>query len=1110
MRNRLFQPLFTLLIFSLLITSCQKKEAAVTADSSGYKGFVLLPSSKTHIKNNNVLPETATLNHFIWDSYYNGGGVAAGDVNNDGLVDLYFTNTTTPNTLYLNKGKMVFEDVTKKAGVEGGEGPSWGATMADINGDGWLDIYVCKSGWDPSPTTKRNKCYINQKDGTFKEMAAEMGTDNPGYSVQAAFFDYDRDGDLDLFVMNQPSNARTERGKYGADETPFINESTSDRLFRNDGKMHFTDVSKEAGVVSFIYGLGLKICDLNGDHWPDIYVASDYDWPDNALINNGDGTFTNKVNEYFSHISNFSMGMDVGDINNDALDDVFVLDMAGVDHYRSKTNMPSMNPKKFWGLVAAGKHYQYMHNVLQLNRGNEVYSDIAYFGGVSKTDWSWGALMMDADNDGWQDIYVTNGIKRDIRNSDFGKKFKDMIDSHTVPDDILKVIDMIPSTPMPNFMFHNDGNLHFKDDAPTWGLAQPSFSNGCCYADLDKDGDLDIITNNVDTEAFVYENTANESKRHYLQFELKSTKTHRPVECTRVSLYKDGNVVQSQFYHPVHGFMSSSEPIVHFGLGDISTIDSVLFIWPDQNISTMNQPAIDQRHEVDQDAVKKTRKYIPLNQTNAWAAEKSSAITPAFTHKENDFDDYAQQPLLPFRISTLGPALAVADVNGDKREDFFVGGASGQPCALYVQDDKGNFKMMSSEPWSTDLKCDALGALFFDADGDGDQDLYVATGGSEYLDGDPAYKDYLFINNGKGSFTISKGLPDMFTSTKAVVAADWDKDGDLDLFVGSRNKPRKYPYSDRSYFLENNKGAFTDVTSKVWGDSTMIGMITAAEFADKDKDGDMDLLICGDWMAPTWLINDGGHFKKVKLPGLAASTGWWNTVELADINGDGIMDILAGNDGTNNKFKANTKEPFIVFANDFDLNGNSDIVLATEFNGKEVPVRGRECSSQQLPYIAKEYPTYDGFAKASVQDIIGKEKLKGSLRLEITEFKNGIFWGTADGDYKFEAFPADAQLSPIVGFCIEDANGDGKPDVITAGNLYDTEVETTRYDGGQGMIMTWTDKGWQCHHPSETGFYAGGNVRGFKSIKAGNKNAVIAARGNGPLSIYEFATEKVN
>ncbi len=718
--------------------------------------------------------------------------------------------------------------------------------------------------------------------------------------------------------------------------------------------------------------------------------------------------------------------------------------------------------------------------------------------------------MMDADNDGWQDIYVTNGIKRDIRNSDFIQKFKDMIDHHTVPAEMVKIVAMIPSTPMPNFMFHNEGNLHFKDDAPAWGLAQPSFSNGCAYADLDKDGDLDIITNNVDAEAFVYENKANESNRHYLQFELQSSKTHRPVECTRVNLYKDGKEIQTQYYHPVHGFMSSSEPIVHFGLGDMTAVDSVIFIWPDQNISTMNQPAVDKRYVIDQDEVTKTRKFIPKDLTHAWAVDQSKDIQPAFTHKENDFDDYAQQPLLPFRISTLGPALAVGDVNGDKRQDFFVGGASGQPCALYVQDDKGNFKLVPSEPWSTDLKCDALGALFFDADGDGDQDLYVATGGSEYLDGDPAYKDYLFINNGKGNFTISKGLPDMYTSTKAVVAADWDGDGDLDLFVGSRNKPRKYPYSDRSYFLENNKGVFTDVTKKVWGDSTLIGMITDAKFVDKDNDGDLDLLLCGDWMAPTWLINDGGHFKKANLPGLAASTGWWNTVEVADINGDGILDILAGNAGINNKFKANSKEPFIVFANDFDLNGNSDIVLATEYNGKEVPVRGRECSSQQLPYIAKEFPTYDGFAKASVQDIIGKEKLKGSLRLELTEFRNGIFWGTADGDYKFEAFPPRAQLSPIVGFCLEDANGDGKPEVISAGNLYDTEVETTRYDAGQGMIMSWSDKGWQCHDANETGFYAGGNIRSFKSIKAGNKNAVLAARGNGPLSMYEFSSSVVN
>ncbi len=1100
MRPPVILPAIPAILLVMIGLGCSKEAATGGKSPDGYEGFALLPSSKTNVKNSNDLPEDEQHNHLIWDSYYNGGGVAAGDINNDGLADLYFTNTTKENELYLNKGNFVFENVTAQAGVGAGPGVNWGVTMADINNDGWLDIYVCKSGPTEDPEPKRNKCYINNQNGTFSERAQAMGIDNAGYSVQAAFFDYDLDGDLDLFVMNQPSNARVQRMKYIDHEKEFITPNTSNRLFRNNGNMTFTDVSEAAGVADFIYGLGLRICDLNLDGWPDVYVASDYDWPDQALINNGDGTFTDKVRDYFTHISNFSMGMDIGDINNDGLDDLFVLDMAGVNHYRSKTNMPSMSAEKFWKIVNKGFHYQYMHNVLQLNRGHEVFSDISYYGGVSKTDWSWGALMMDADNDGFEDIYATNGIKRDIRNSDFLAKFKDMVDKQTVPAELTKIINMIPSTPMSNFMFHNDGQLHFSDKAKDWGLSQLSFSNGCAYADFDLDGDLDIVVNNVDAEAYVYENKAQTAGRHFLQFDLKSTKSHRPTEGTRVNLYAGGKLLQTEYYHPVRGFMSSSETVVHFGLGSTAAIDSAVFIWPDRNVSVMPQPTVDKRLLVDQDEMKKVRKFTPADTRGDWVTDHTASITPAFVHKENNYDDYIHQLLLPFRISTLGPGLAVADVNGDKLEDFFVGAATGQNGALYLQNKNGSFTPASSQPWLATT--DILGALFLDVDGDQDQDLYLATGGSEYIKGDAGYGDMLFINDGKGGFTRSTGLPAKAVSTKAIAAGDWDKDGDLDLFIGSRNTPRKYPYADESYFLQNNGGTFTDVTAQVWPEDARLGMLTDAVFADKDQDGDVDLLYCGDWIAPTWLINDGGKFTKYNSPGLAEHSGWWNTVQLADINGDGILDILAGNAGTNNKFKASQKEPFIVLASDFDMNGNSDIVLATQFEGKEVPVRGRECSSQQLPYIAKEYPTYEGFAKASLQDIIGKERLKGSLRLEMTEFKNGIFWGKPDGDYTWEAFPAEAQLSPLVGFVVADANGDGKPEVIGAGNLYDTEVETTRYDAGQGVILSWSSGGWVCHPPLASGMYAGGNIRNLKPIHLGNQTGLLLARGNDKLSLF--------
>lgn len=1105
-----FLAICNVLVIITIAMSCQQNSSTSKTSDTDFPGFVSLPSSKTHVVNSNDLPETQETNNFIWDSYYNGGGVAAGDVNNDGLTDLYFTNTMKPNALYINKGNFEFEEVAQKAGVDGGIGVSWGATMADINADGWLDIYVSKSGASQDYESQRNRCYINNKNGTFTDMAKAMGIDNPGHTVQSAFFDYDLDGDLDLFVMNQPSNSRSERAKYTDDnEKEFTNEITSNRMFRNDGNMKFTDVSAEAGVVSFIYGLGLKICDLNGDQWPDVYVASDFNWADQALINNHDGTFTDAIHQYFDHISNFSMGMDIGDINNDALEDIFILDMAGIDHYRSKTNMPSMNPKKFWKVVNSGKHYQYMHNVLQLNQGNGQYSEIAYQAGLSKTDWSWGVLMMDADNDGLQDIYISNGIKRDVRNSDYTAKFMKMIDEHSVPDDLMQLVQMIPSTPMANFMYHNDGHLHFSDKAKAWGLDELSFSSGCAFADLDKDGDLDIVVNNVDKEAFVYENKANKTGRHYIQFAPTSSKTAKPIEGTRITLYSQGKFLQTQYFHPVHGFMSSCEPIVHFGLGEINAIDSAVVVWPNLNVSVISNPKVDSRIVLDMDNINVNRKFSPHNVVGNWATDLSTLIIPGYVHQENEYDDYKDQILLPYRMSTLGPALIVGDVNGDHREDFFIGGAQGQASQMYLQQSDGRFTKSASQPWSKEMKSDVLGSLFFDADGDQDEDLYVATGGSELLAGDPDYADHLYLNDGKGGYSASTNLPSMNSSTKAVAAGDWDKDGDLDLFVGSRNMPRKYPYADKSHFLRNDAGKFTDVTKEVFSGNAQLGMISDAVFADKDKDGDMDLLVCGDWMPISWLMNENGKFVRAKSQVMDSLSGWWNAIELADINKDGILDILAGNAGTNNKFKANKKEPFLVFASDFDMNGTSDIVLATHFDGKEVPVRGRECSSQQLPYIKNEFPTYDGFAKASLQEIIGKERLQGSLQYALTEFKSGIFWGTAEGDYRWEPFPVEAQFSPIVGFAIEDVNGDGVPEVIGAGNLFDTEVETTRYDAGKGVIMSWTQDGWMNHAPTETGFYAGGNIRSLKPIKVGSKNGVLTARDNGKLSLYVFGNSGV-
>ena len=1098
---------FYLLGLFFLINACTKNESPVkTSNNSSSKlSFQLLSPSKTKVNFVNKLEESERLNHFFWSSFYNGGGVSIGDINNDNLPDIFLTGNFEPDALFINKGNMEFEDISKTARIEGGKAVSSGVVMEDINKDGWLDIYVCKFGYTENPQDRVNLLYINNQDGTFSEKGRQYGLANTGYSIQAAFIDYDKDGDLDMYLVNQPSGARHTRGKYDM-KNHTIEPNTSDRLFQNNGNNTFTDISDKAGVANFADGLGVNICDLNGDNWPDIYVANDYDKPDYMYINNQDGTFTDEAPTRLKHMSQFSMGIDIADINNDGDEDIFVLDMAGANHFRSKTNMPSMRPPAFWKSVADGKHYQYMHNVLQLNNGNGSFSEIGNMANIAKTDWSWSILFGDYDNDGDKDAYVTNGIKKDVRNNDWIESVKRRIDETKGKLNIFEEVKKMESTPMSNYFFENQGDLTFKNTAKERGLGKSGFSNGAAYSDLDGDGDLDLVVNNVDDNVGIYQN--NQSGNHFVQFKVKSSRSNRPVLGTKLKLHLADGSIQYQEVRRTKGFISSSDDVVHFGLGQQSNIDSLSITWPNHTISKMYQVKADQKHIIDLDVIKKARLPQQQNISTPLFAKASQSLNIKHAHQENKFDDYAQQVLLPHKQSEHGPSLSIGDVNSDGLEDFYIGGAAGFPGQLNIQTKNGKFKISSNATWAADKAHEDLGSALFDADKDGDLDLYVVSGGYEFKEGSELLQDRIYLNDGKGNFTKNnKMLPSLKTSGKNVIAADIDKDGDQDLFVGGRVTPGQYPTTPLSYLLINEGGSFKDVTATQAPDLARVGMVSEAVFSDYDKDNDLDLIVVGEWMPITVFKNDNGQFSKANQDlNLGDYKGWWFSIKAADLDGDGDDDYVVGNLGKNTKFKASEEKPFRVYAQDFDSNGNYDIVLANYADDKVVPVRGRECSSEQLPFIAEKFPTYAGFANASLEEIIPEEVLNKGVQLEVNTFKSLVLMNEGNSFVK-KYLPMRAQVAPINGTIVKDINTDGHPDLIVAGNMYGAEVETTRYDAGIGLCLLGDGSGnFKPLSVSKSGFFAANHAKDLEMIHIGaNKTPVVlVANNNGPMEAFRL------
>lgn len=1048
-------------------------------------GFELLSESQTGIGFVNAVKETEERNFFNFDYMYNGAGVAVGDINNDGLQDIYFTGNNTSDKLYLNKGNMVFEDITNAA-IEHDLASGWhtGVNFADVNADGYLDIYVGKSGITDDRSQLQNLLFINNGDNTFAEKGEEFGVNCDRRTTHSAFFDYDNDGDLDLYVLNHPKTNGSDNLSDEKMKQFIIEGEDADVLYRNDNG-HFTDVSLAAGIQSNTYGLGIAASDLDNDGDIDIYISSDFSGPDFLFLNNGDGTFTEDIHNQTNHISNFSMGNEVADFNNDGLLDIMTLDMVSEDHIRSKRNMGAMSTEVFENLVSMGFHHQYMFNGLQLNNGNGTFSEIAQLAGVSKTDWSWAPLFADFDNDGRKDLFITNGYKRDVRDVDYISEYLQK-EANDEVGELQAELDLIPATKIVNYMYRNEGDLQFKKVSENWGLDVPLNSNGAAYADLDNDGDLDLVMNNVDDVASIFENKLEGSSCNYIRLKIDGYAQNKQAIGAKVTVYTDAGL-QYQELQVSRGYMSAVENTLHFGLGGAKKVNKITVEWLDGTTLEKNDVAINSAIELKYSEGNKSP-LPPLNYSPLFADITDSLLE--FKHSENSYDDFQHELLIPNKLSQSGPFITKGDANGDELEDIYISGASGKSGKLYLQTSTG-FQEKAG-PWSNESKREEMDAVFFDADGDQDLDLYVVSGGNEFDRKSPLLMDQLYINDGNGNFTNeSNRLPQIPIGGQCVVPADYDQDGDLDLFIGGRQVPRFYPYPENSYLFENNNGQFKDVTA-LSPDMKNPGLITDAVFDDIDSDGDQDLIVVGEWMPVSFFENNKGIFSNVTARyNPTQDSGWWYSIEKGDFNEDGQMDFIVGNLGENNKFHPSQQYPLEIYCGDFDGNMKNDIVLGEYQNNICYPVRGRQCSSEQMPFIADKFPTYADFAVADITSIYGEEYLENAIHFSATSFSSVAFISN-EGGYQVNQLPVYCQLGPINRSLVDDYNNDGHLDVLVAGNNFGVEVETIRYDGGRGVLLLGDGTGnFKQLSPLESGFFENSDCKDMVQVKFKDKTIVI-------------------
>ncbi|MBA7522384.1 hypothetical protein ES705_14503 [subsurface metagenome] len=1097
------------LLVLLLVFSCKPKEK-----ERDYL-FSLLSPSTTQIDFINQLTETEQFNIIEYLYFNNGAGVAAGDINNDGLIDLYFTSNQKTNKLYLNKGNLRFEDITDEAGVAGKGDWTTGVTMADVNGDGFLDIYVCQVG-NYKSLQGRNQLFINQGNLTFKEEAHDYGLDFQGFSTQAAFFDYDMDGDLDMYLLNH--SVHTFRS-YGGAALRFGHDvRAGDRLYRNDeaeGRRVFRDITRRAGIYSsqIGYGLGVNICDINNDGFPDIYISNDFHENDYLYINNGNGTFSERLTEMLAHTSRSSMGNDVGDINNDGLLDVMVLDMLPDEEKILKQSGGEDDYEFFEIKLKYGYYYQFVRNTLQLNLGGGMFSEIGRLAGIYATDWSWSPLFCDVDNDGWKDIFITNGIYRRANDLDYvkfltgGNRYFPSRDNSGVPNKVL--YEKMPLYPNVNYIYKNNGDLTFSNMAKAWGFDTRSYSNGSTYADLDNDGDLDLIVNNINGFAFIYRNNAaTQLNNHYLSVVLKGIGLNTRGIGTRVTLFCNGQkIVAEQF--ATRGFMSATSDVLHFGLGPTNVIDSLVVRWPDRSEQMFNDVPVDQVITLE---MKKAGKPVSGNeQENENVKLFSRLRIPGleYRHKEDAYVDLNRERLMPHNLSAEGPALAVGDVNGDGLEDLFVGGAKGQAAMLFTQQNDGTFRPLHVPLFIKDRFTEDVDAALFDADGDGDLDLYIVRGGNEVPVENPLLADRLLINDGKGGFNkCEKGsLPFMAYNGSCVRPADFDGDGDLDLFVGSRSVPGAYGLSPGQFLLENDgNGIFKDVTDHRMKGLKDAGMVTDACWMDYDQDGDPDLVLVGEWMKVCMFRNDEGRFTDITgVTGLDETSGWWNCIQVADVDRDGDLDLIGGNLGLNSLLKASKQEPVEMYVNDFDNNGSLDQVICSYHNGISYPIASLDELAGQMAGLKKKYPNYSDFGGKTAKDIFGKEKLDQSIIKRAVLFESCLFLNNGDGTFEINELPKIAQFSPVRDIFIHDFDLDGKSDLVLAGNNYSVRPSVGRYDASYGWcLLGETGHGFNALMPVESGLRINGDARRIHPIEILGKHFLVAVVNDGNLQIFQY------
>jgi hypothetical protein len=1062
----------------------------------------------------NELSFDEKFNIFTYRNYYNGGGVALGDVNNDGLLDIYFTANLGPNKLYLNKGDFKFEDATEKSGTAGTRAWSTGAAMADVNGDGFLDIYVCNSG-DISGDNKQNELFINQGDGTFTEQAEAYGLADQGFSTHAVFFDYDKDGDLDVYLLNNSYQAIGSFNKM-QNERPKRDPVGGDKLFRNDGEK-FTDVSEEAGIYGSIigFGLGITIGDVNQDTWPDIFISNDFFERDYLYINNQDGTFTESLESSMRSISAASMGADIADINGDGMLDIFVTDMIPYSQSRLKQVTTFENWDKYQFNKIHGYHYQFSRNMLHINNGDGTFSEMGRLANLEATDWSWGALIFDMDNDGKRDLFVANGIYQDITDLDYLNFIDDeetkikIISQEGV--DYKALTDPIPINPIANFAFRNLGDLKFENAAEEWGLGEPIHSNGAAYGDLNNDGTLDLVVNNVNKPAQIFKNagaTINPDN-HFLQINLIGKGKNTAAIGTQIQV-KAGDEIFYLEQMPNRGFQSSVDPKLTIGLGKITSIDLIRILWPDGSYTELKDQKPNQLLTLkweEAGTLPEGQSFFTKPAGSFFQKDISTQLD--FTHVENPAVDFDRDRLTYHMFSTEGPAFAKADLNGDGLEDLFFGGSKGFAGKVYFQEKNGSFRDSKQEVFKADELSEDTDAVFFDANADGFQDLLVCSGGNESGLGSPDLIDRLYLNDGKGNFTKTQqpGFAANIGSSSVVQVIDLNEDGDPDLFIGGRLVPFVYgaPASS-SIWINDGKGNFSDQTAALAPSLKDIGMITDAKTVDYDGDGKQDLVLVGEWTAPIFLKNTGGKLEKTEMPELANLKGWYRSVEVGDFDGNGLPDLVLGNHGLNTRFKASESNPVKMYLNDFDQNGSIEHIFTRQEGNVQIPYTLKHELERQIPTIKKKYIRYSDYNDQSLEDIFPADVIAQSIIQEVNQFQSGVLLNQGNGKFEWKPLPTMAQKSWVFAIQILDLNGDGIQDLILGGNLAQSKPETGKYDASFGEIMLGKGDGTFTFWPNaQHGLRIDGDVRAFTMLGA---SKILVVKNSAAAEIWKYSDKK--